>query len=225
MQHRMGRRGFLKASAAGATMVMLGSALSGCSGGSFVHGVASGDPRRDAVVIWTRVTPSADAEVSVVWEVAHDAAFQRLVAGGMLTTDASVDYTIKVDVCDLRPGQSYYYRFLSSDSISPVGRTRTLPTGAVDQFTLAVVSCAHYSQGYFHVYRELSRRDDLDLVLHLGDYIYESGNGATGVRSVLPRSRAAGSEQLSPALRLSSCRSRRPSRARPAPVHAGLGRS
>lgn len=186
MQFRVGRRGFLKASAAGATLLLLGTQLSGCVGGSFDHGVASGDPRSDAVVIWTRVTPAAAQEITLVWELASDAGFQHRVAAGVIKTDASVDYTAKVDVCGLKPGQRYFYRFRSADALSPVGQTRTLPVGHVERFTLGVVSCAHFVQGYFYVYRELALRDDLDLVLQLGDYIYESGNQTGAVRGVLP---------------------------------------
>jgi alkaline phosphatase D len=186
MQFRIGRRGFLKASAAGAAVALLGTQLSGCTGGSFGHGVASGDPRVDAVVLWTRVSPTREDEVSLVWELAKDADFKQRVAGGLVTTDASVDYTVKVDVCGLKPGQRYFYRFRSADAVSPVGQTRTLPAGQVSRFTLGVVSCAHYVQGYFHVYRELALRDDLDLVLQLGDVIYESGNSSNSVRQVLP---------------------------------------
>lgn len=186
MQFRVGRRGFLKASAAGATLLLLGTQLSGCVGGSFEHGVASGDPRSDALVIWTRVTPSAAEEITLVWELASDAAFQRRVAVGVIKTDASVDYTAKVDVCGLRPGQRYFYRFRSADALSPVGQAQTLPCDHVERFRLGVVSCAHFVQGYFHVYRELAARDDIDLVLQLGDYIYESGNQNGAVRQVLP---------------------------------------
>jgi alkaline phosphatase D len=186
MNFKLGRRGFLKTSAASAAVLVLGSQLSGCNGGSFAHGVASGDPLHDAMVLWTRVTPTAAGEVPVLWELAQDAAFRQRVAAGIVLTDQSADFTVKVDVHSLRPGQSYFYRFRTAAATSPVGRMRTLPAGHVESFRLGVVCCAHYVQGYFHVYRELAQRDDLDLLLHLGDYLYESGNLAAGVRSVSP---------------------------------------
>jgi alkaline phosphatase D len=186
MEFRSSRRGFLKTTVAGLTVLALGSALSGCTGGSFAHGVASGDPSRDGVVLWTRITPSAEGEVPVLWELAKDREFRQRVGGGIVKTDASVDYTIKVDVTGLAPGRDYFYRFRSADGVSPIGQTRTLPRGHVASFRLGVVSCAHYVQGYFHAYRELAARTDLDLVLHLGDYIYETGNPAGAVRNVSP---------------------------------------
>lgn len=186
MRFRIGRRGFIRVSAAGMTALALGGTLTGCVGGGFAHGVASGDPNSEGVVIWTRVTPSAEGEVPVVWEIAQDSEFKKRVAGGLVKTDATVDYTVKVDACGLRAGQRYYYRFRTADGMSPVGQTRTLPCDHVNSFKLCVVSCAHFVQGHFHVYRELAARDDIDLVLHLGDYIYESGNSSSGVRSVLP---------------------------------------
>ncbi|HEX6241095.1 MAG TPA: alkaline phosphatase D family protein, partial [Polyangiales bacterium] len=186
MELRSDRRGFLKTTVAGLTALAFGGLVSGCNGGSFAHGVASGDPSSDGVVLWTRVTPSAAGEVPVLWEIAEDREFRRRVAGGIVKTDSSVDYTVKVDVGGLAPGHDYFYRFRSADGVSPVGQTRTLARGHVASFRMAVVSCAHFVQGYFHVYRELAARSDLDLVLHLGDYIYESGTTSGAVRNVMP---------------------------------------
>lgn len=187
MQHRIGRRGFIQTSGALGATVVLGSQLSGCAGGSFAHGVASGDPSASGVVLWTRVTPAAPGEVAVFWELALDPQFRRRRAAGLLMTDESVDYTVKVEAQGLSPGETYYYRFRTSEQISETGRTRTLPLGHVEGFKLGVVCCAHFIQGHFHVYRELAQREDVDLVLHLGDYIYESGNSANlGIRQVLP---------------------------------------
>jgi alkaline phosphatase D len=151
--------------------------------------VASGDPTPSGVVLWTRLTPTADAGEGVqwvAWEMAEDDSFAKPVAGGLVTTDQSVDFTVKVDVDGLAPGKPYYYRFVSATHSSPFGRTRTLPSGQVESFALAVVSCAHFAQGRFHVYRELSLRDDVDLVLHLGDAIYESASSDRWLRPVQP---------------------------------------
>lgn len=175
-QNHVSRRVFLQQLAAGAAVAASGLGLSGCDDGvsiSFAHGVASGDPLADRVVLWTRVTPSESATVSIDWEVASDEAFTAVVAKGSFTTSAARDYTVKVDVSGLQADRTYFYRFKRGDVVSPVGRTRTLPTGSVSQVKLGVFSCANYPAGYFHVYAEAAKRDDLNAVVHLGDYIYE----------------------------------------------------
>lgn len=141
---------------------------------SFGHGVASGDPKGDAVIIWTRVTTSETSPVPVRWMVAEDADFAKPVAEGEAQASAARDHTVKVDVTGLMPGRSYYYRFAVGDTLSPVGRTRTLPADTA-RARFAVISCSHYSFGYYHVYREIAALDNLDAVVHLGDYIYEYG--------------------------------------------------
>lgn len=140
----------------------------------FTHGVASGDPLSDRVIIWSRVVPAAAGEtaVSVRWRVAADAQFQRIVAEGDAIADAERDFTVKVDATGLQPGHAYFYRFESAGETSDVGQTKTLPVGAVDQFRLAVASCSNYPQGYFHAYRDIAEQK-VDVVLHLGDYLYE----------------------------------------------------
>jgi alkaline phosphatase D len=148
----------------------------------FLHGVASGDPLADRVILWTRVTPRAGAvgPVSVRWEVSAALDFATLVASGEFVTTAARDYTVKVDAAALPAGTTLYYRFAVGATRSPVGRTRTTPVGAVDRLRLAVVSCASLAHGYFHLYRELAERLDLDAVVHLGDYIYEYASGRYG---------------------------------------------
>ncbi len=180
------RRRVLKGLAAGSLLPLLAGNLLGCSdsddtfvadpgvAASFLHGVASGDALDNSVIIWTRATPVSAGLVRIRWEVATDEAFDNVVASGEGTTNADVDYTAKVDVTGLDAGATYYYRFLVQDVASPVGRTRTLPIGAVAATSLAVVSCSNYPAGYFNVYREIANRD-VDAVLHLGDYIYEYG--------------------------------------------------
>lgn len=178
---RLTRRDFLKASALGMGAVAISTGLAGCiltddkRPLSFTHGVASGDPLPDGVILWTRVAPRRDLgrPVIVGWEVATDEHFEHLVHSGATRATREHDFTVKVDVRGLAPGQAYYFRFRTANLVSPVGRTRTLPEGGVDEVNLAVVSCAHYLAGYFHVYREIAREPRLDAVVHLGDYLYE----------------------------------------------------
>ena len=139
---------------------------------TFAHGVASGDPLTDRVIIWTRVT-THDAEVEVDWVVATDPELEDVVASGRTTTSRAHDHTVKVDVPGLTPGTTYHYAFRAGDDRSPVGRTRTAPVGAVDGLRLAFCSCAKYDAGFFNAYGRIADRDDLDLVVHLGDYFYE----------------------------------------------------
>ncbi|MFD1217640.1 alkaline phosphatase D family protein [Microbulbifer celer] len=147
---------------------------------SFVHGVASGDPLQDAVILWTRATPmdsNPAGPVRVNWELAADAAFKNVVRRGSVETDLARDYTAKIDVRGLKPNTSYYYRFVGASEQSPTGRTKTLPEKGVEQVKLAVFSCSNYPAGYFNAYQLAAQADHWDAVLHLGDYIYEYGAG------------------------------------------------
>lgn len=144
---------------------------------SFRHGVASGDPTHSAVILWTRITTSAVGDTSVDWQVATDAEMTNIVRTGVASTGPERDFTVKVDADRLAPGRDYFYRFTCDGKDSITGRTRTLPKGAVRQAKFGVVSCSNYPAGFFNVYREIARRDDIDAVLHLGDYIYEYGFG------------------------------------------------
>ncbi len=146
----------------------------------FYHGVASGDPLADAVVIWTRVTPTADEPIDVNWEMATDTAFADVIASGMFTTDADRDYTVKLDVVGLDAATTYYYRFSALDGTSITGRTRTAPDGASEHLKFGVVSCNNYQSGYFSAFGRLAERNDIDAVLHLGDFIYEYHTGGYG---------------------------------------------
>lgn len=144
--------------------------------GRFLHGVASGDPLPDAVILWTRVTPDdplSDA-LRVDWELGLDPELARPALSGRADTDAGRDYTVKIDVTGLEPGQTYYYRFRLGDQVSPVGRTRTAPGGAIERLRLGFVTCGDYARGLFNVYRRVAEREDLQAVVHLGDYIYEN---------------------------------------------------
>lgn len=172
------RRQTLTALLAGSGTSILGCAepfIEEPTDATFLHGVASGDPRIDAVILWTRVTTNARTEVPVHWAIAQDPEFSKVVRFGKTQTSASADFTVKIDVQELKRGEIYYYRFKVGDKYSPVGRTKTLPSSDVEKISLAIVSCSHYAFGYFNVYRELTRHNDLDAVIHLGDYIYEAG--------------------------------------------------
>ncbi|MDH4417839.1 MAG: alkaline phosphatase D family protein [Acidovorax sp.] len=145
----------------------------------FAHGIASGDPLADRVMLWTRVTPPAGhtSDIPVAWEVAADSTFTTLVAQGQTTALASKDFTVKVDATGLKAATAYHFRFRAYAATSTTGRTRTLPTGSVAQVKLAVFSCANYPAGYFNVYADAAKRNDLDATVHLGDYLYEYGRG------------------------------------------------
>ncbi|TQK43906.1 alkaline phosphatase D [Streptomyces sp. SLBN-118] len=188
------RRTVVKAAAATAVVAAPALAVaasaasaSAAEGPAFLHGIASGDPLPDGVLLWTRITPTPDAvpgsgkgpDTAVSWEVAEDNAFTKVVARGATTSKAASDHTVKVDVRGLRQATAYYFRFTADGSVSPVGRTRTAP--ATDASTpgvrFGVVSCANWESGYFSAYRHLAARSDLDAILHLGDYIYEYATG------------------------------------------------
>ncbi len=151
----------------------------------FSHGVASGDPGQDRVVIWTRVTPEGGGEVPVRWVVARDRDLKAVVQSGEITTGPERDYTIKIDVVGLRPGQTFHYGFLCGNERSTVGRTRTLPRGGVNELKIGVVSCSNHPFGFFNAYESLAARKDIDVVLHLGDYIYEYGLSGFGADAAL----------------------------------------
>ena len=152
----------------------------------FVHGVASGDPLPNAVILWTRITPSADAfpgsgvgpAVDVDWEIATDEAFGDVVASGTQSASSDTDHTLHVDALGLQPATTYFYRFHALGQTSPSGRTKTAAAaGASASVRFGVTSCANYNWGHFSGYRHLAEEADLDAVLHLGDYIYEYAPG------------------------------------------------
>jgi alkaline phosphatase D len=155
--------------------------------GVFGFGVASGDPTATELLLWTRVTPSPDAvpgsglgrRTRVTWEIAADQAFRTVVDRGTTTTDAASDHTVKVVVSGLRPYTRYFYRFTALGQTSAIGHTQTAPDerGETHALRFAFVSCSNYTGGFFTAYRGIAARDDLDFVLHLGDYLYEYGNG------------------------------------------------
>jgi alkaline phosphatase D len=148
----------------------------------FTLGIASGDPLADGVVLWTRLAPEpftgdggmGHTAVPVRWQVAHDPRFTRLVREGTATAMAAMGHTIHAEVSGLEPARSYYYRFIAGGVASPVGRTRTTPAPGTmpTQLRFANVGCQHYETGFYGAYAHLAR-EELDLVVHTGDYIYE----------------------------------------------------
>lgn len=156
---------------------------------SFAHGVASGDPLPDRVILWTRLSGATSA-TAVRWQVFRDVALTQLVSAGEFLTDAARDYTVKVDAMGLMPATSYYYQFEAGGQKSAAGRTRTAPAAgaATPRLRFAVASCAKYHKAYWHAYRHIAERADLDAVLHLGDYIYEEDDQAAAIpgRALVP---------------------------------------
>ena len=140
----------------------------------FRHGVASGDPTDRRVVIWTRVSDAeGDAPVAVHWRLA-EATDGRPAGHGQTLARVESDWTVSVDVGGLRPDTRYTYAFEVDGERSPVGRTRTLPSADPDSIRFAQVSCAKFNAGHFNAYGRLAEREDINFVLHLGDWIYEA---------------------------------------------------
>ncbi|KAG9242313.1 PhoD-like phosphatase [Calycina marina] len=179
---------------------------------SFTHGVASGDPYHDSVILWTRVAPTtdndqsnttvegyvplydhdnevyvskSDSPVCVEWQISDDKSIKQVVDSGTVYTSSDVDFTVKVEASNLLPYKVYYYQFnvCGSNNTSPVGRTKTIPLKNQTVLTpvrIAVYSCSNYPFGFFNAYGNPVRKDSIDYVIHLGDYIYEYGNGEYG---------------------------------------------
>jgi alkaline phosphatase D len=164
---RLGRVELL-ASREPATEVRMGNAE-----GPFRHAVASGDPLADRVVIWTRVTTEGTARVQLGWTMARDPELLDIVAGGSVTADPDADFTAHVDVGGLDPDTHYWYGFSMDEERSPVARTRTLPA-RTEHLRFAMVSCAKFNAGFLNAYGRIADRDDVQFLLHLGDYIYEA---------------------------------------------------
>ncbi|MEQ1438860.1 alkaline phosphatase D family protein [Fontimonas sp. SYSU GA230001] len=189
-QRRRGlsRRDFLKHASASAAVVTLAACSSSEPGGGtiapespFRHGVASGDPLADRVILWTRLTvPAQTSAANGRVKMYLDPALTQLQGAMDFTTSAARDWTVKLDFGGLTAGTTYYYRFEALGHLSPIGRTRTAPSGTVDRLRFGVVSCSSYAHGYFNAYRLLAQRADLDAILHLGDYVYEYGTGEYG---------------------------------------------
>ncbi|MFV5660763.1 alkaline phosphatase D family protein [Acinetobacter pittii] len=184
MSEKISRRELIQKSLFGFGALSLPVAFTGCNDGSdeegsetqadFLHGVASGDPLQDRVILWTRLTPlDLNARLRVTWEIATDDQFKQNLKTGTVQTTKTDDFTVKVDATGLQAGTTYYYRFRFGTKVSPVGQTKTLPV-TTNKVSFAVCSCSNYPAGYFYVYREMAKQN-VDVVIHLGDYIYEYG--------------------------------------------------
>ncbi|MCS6934231.1 MAG: alkaline phosphatase D family protein [Chitinophagales bacterium] len=151
----------------------------------FYHGVASGDPLPDRVIIWTRVTPDSGTtgDIEVYWQIATDTSFTQIVNYGKAIAAEANDYCVKADVCGLQPATHYYYIFNALGRNSIIGRTKTAPAANSDndRVRMAVVSCADYENGYFNVYESIAQKNNVDAVVHLGDYIYEYEPGGIAI--------------------------------------------
>jgi alkaline phosphatase D len=153
----------------------------------FAHGVASGDPRQDRVILWTRITPQQHgAPIAYRWRLTPADRRAGAAMTGQGVTGPERDYTVKVDVSGLQPGRAYTYEFEAAGVKSPIGRTRTLPAGATKDVVIAYASCSLYPNGYFNAYQAMADLPRVDLILHLGDYIYEyGGEGSYGMDSAV----------------------------------------
>ncbi|KAF4406717.1 alkaline phosphatase D family protein [Streptomyces lycii] len=203
----LGRRRFLTVTGAAAALAFatnlpgsaqaaMADARRAVGADPFTLGVASGDPLPGSAVLWTRLAPepyAADggmpqARVEVSWQVAHDERFSRVVRSGRATAHPEFNHSVHIEATGLAPDRVYYYRFRTGDWVSPAGRTRTAPAAGADiaRLKLGAVSCQAYHQGYFTAFRHLAE-EDLDIVFHLGDYLYEyavnSSGGARGYDS------------------------------------------
>lgn len=190
MKKQFTRREFLLLAGKGIGVAVVSSSLAGCftdsdkdqelTPATFDQGVASGDPTTSAVILWTRVTPLEGYEnlpVVVSFEVATDNNFSNIIRSGSTTVSPTTDYTVKIDAIDLAPNTTYFYRFITKNAVSTVGKTKTLADTGLTPVKLAVMSCANYTTGLFNAYGLASAEAQLDAVVHLGDYIYEYGVG------------------------------------------------
>ena len=140
------------------------------------------------------------------WEVAKDVDFKHITATGKVLTTAAQDFTVKVDVTGLAAGQVYFYRFKSASKYSITGQTKTLAT-QVQSVQFAVCSCSNYPAGYFHVYKEMAKQD-VDVVIHLGDYIYEYGMGGYATEEAVVMGRTLADDNNAEIIRLDDYRKR-----------------
>ena len=146
---------------------------------SFKYGVASGDPTNTNVILWTKILPMGSPEIRVRWEVSNTNDFSKLITYGHVRVNSKKDYSVKVDAKIPKQfnGKKLYYRFLADGKTSDIGMTSTLPTINPNNFNIAFCSCSNYPAGYFNAYKEIAKNKKVDLVLHLGDYLYEYGHG------------------------------------------------
>ena len=171
----MKRRSFLKGLLFISSIFTLKLTSSSKNSVSFDYGVASGDPTNTNIILWTRATPSINKDVQIKWELSSDFNFKNILNSGTAIAKYSNDFTVKVDaiVPKAYRGKKVFYRFFSDNTYSKIGITKTLPANNPDNYNIAFCSCSNYPAGYFNAYREMAKNNEIDLVLHLGDYIYE----------------------------------------------------
>ncbi|MGE5564662.1 MAG: alkaline phosphatase D family protein [Parcubacteria group bacterium] len=177
---KLNRRGALALLGGGAAAATAASSARASQKISFQHGVASGDPMQDGVVIWTRLTPADPKAERASANYVVTTANGKRVQNGRVFTSAARDFTAKVELTGLEPGREYLYWFENGGVKSPIARTRTLPSGHIDDLVLAVASCALWTGGYYNAYQAIADQHRVDAVLHLGDYIYEYGMDGYG---------------------------------------------
>lgn len=197
MKSNFSRRAFLKNSLLFSGGVLLAPNFISCSKddepinqaptdlklSNFNEGVASFDPTATSIILWTRYTASKSGSVNLSWEISTDAKFSQVLRQGKVVTDETRDFTIAVDVQGLPSNKSFYYRFYNvmTKEVSVIGETITLPSSSdtISQVRMAVCSCANFAAGLFNVYEAMAK-SDVDVIVHLGDYIYEYGAGEYG---------------------------------------------
>jgi len=217
MTAKITRRELIQKSLFGFGALSLSAGFTGCNDSSdresttlqvnFEHGVASGDPLQDRVILWTRLTPNdSSARLQVTWEIALDDQFKQIIKTDKVTTAKAQDFTVKVDATNLKPDQRYFYRFSFGNKVSPVGQTKTLPINP-SKVSFAVCSCANYPAGYFYVYREMAKQD-VDVVIHLGDYIYEYGQGGYATEDAVKLGRTLATDNNQEIIKLDDYRKR-----------------
>ncbi len=214
----LNRRDFLKNTAFLTGAAWLSHAVLGCSSSApqaknsssieFLHGVACGDPLTDSLILWTKVTPAQQPDsVQLLLEVSETTDFSAIKHQQLCLARKDADYCCKVDLTGLQPGRSYYYRFSDSNTVSATGHGKTLPSGSVSEVRFAVLSCSNYPAGYFHVYRQVAQQQ-LDAVLHLGDYIYEYEQGGYATERSVELGRALAADNQAEMVSLQDYRKR-----------------
>jgi alkaline phosphatase D len=182
MPFQIDRRKLILTGTLGLSGLMLPSGLAGAQVllglTGFTHSVASGEPGPESMLLWTRYVNPTGGTSKVKVEVSESRDFLKIVAGGQMVTGRWRDHTVKITVDGLAPGRTHFYRFIGPDgAISPIGRTKTLPVGKTAKFNIAIFSCSNLGFGEFNAYGHAAARSDIDLVLHMGDYLYEYGRG------------------------------------------------
>lgn len=154
----------------------------------FLHGVASGEPSENSIILWTRITPDSMimGGIEVEWKIATDPELTDVIFSGISEAKMDNDYTLKIKVENLNSGTTYYYGFSAFGKNSLTGKTKTTPAGvAAEHLKFGVINCANYQLGYFNAYHQLSKRNDLDAIIFLGDFFYEYGNGVVANPDIL----------------------------------------